>query len=93
MKTLKEILFWIIAILFLGMFTCFFSSCENTDNMNKPYYYTQFQKLIMDGNTFYKFVDDTGCLFITDFSIETLLHHPTCNNPKHSCICYNEVYE
>lgn len=92
MKT-KDILWWIVAILILGFAVVFFGSCENTNNMNKPYYYTQYQKLIMNGDAFYKFVDDTGCLFMTDNSTEILLHHPTCNNPKHSCACYNEVYE
>jgi len=93
MKTLKEILFWIIAILFLGMFTCFFSSCSDNIHLSKENYYVQYQKLILNGNWIYKLVDDEGCMWLSDPSTEALEHHPTCNNPKHSCACYNEVYE
>ena len=87
-ETLKEILFWVIAILFLGMFTCFFSSCGKSyaeEHSDDPSVLKRITSEI------YSFTDDS-CRFVMNYS-GGVIHHPTCNNPKHSCICYNEVYE
>ena len=86
-ETLKEIAFWIVAILALGMFTCFFSSCGQNQKQNVP------SNVIVWSNMadVYTFVDD-GCTFITGYR-GGFIHHPTCNNPKHSCSCYIETYE
>ena len=77
-ETLKEIAFWIIAILFLGAFTCFFSSCESGG--------------VKTGELTIREYKYDSCIYIR-LSNTPLIHSATCNNPKHSCICYNEVYE
>lgn len=88
MKTLKEILFWVIAILFLGAFTCFFSSCGDSYAEEHANDKSTLQSITREVSSF----TDDSCKFLINY-YGGLLHHPACNNPKHSCSCYIEVYE
>lgn len=77
MKT-KDILWWIVAILILGFAVVFFGSCEH-------------QEVVRARSDIYEYSYD-NCMYIGNVS-GTMIHSATCNNPKHSCICYNEVFE